>query len=281
MKPYVCCFDAYASPSPLPTLVPWPSPPADLALSQALLAESNGHKTEANGHFAAGRIPAALTSYAAALAACPDYLSYELAVLHANAAACHLKLAAWPDAIASASAALAHLDGAARAEPAAVAEAERHPQPDEDEAEDEAEVEAEIVSAGAAQDLERPRPRPRPLDHVERLRAKALLRRARARGEAGGWARLEGALEDYRRLDGAGPAAALSPADRRRVRAQLESLPARAKAAQEAETAEMWGKLKDLGNGILRPFGMSTDSFKMVKDEATGGYSLNFQGGGK
>lgn len=72
----------------------------------------------------------------------------------------------------------------------------------------------------------------------------------------------------------------LTPADQRTVRAQLKALPPRTKAAQEAEMAEMWGKLKNLGDGILKPFGLSTDNFKMVKDEKTGGYSMNFSQGG-
>lgn len=76
---------------------------------------------------------------------------------------------------------------------------------------------------------------------------------------------------------------------------QLKELPPRTKAAQEKEMGEMMGKLKQvcittypreyfahcaqLGNGILKPFGLSTDNFQMVKDEKTGGYSMNFNQG--
>lgn len=146
-------------------------------------------------------------------------------------------------------------------------------------------VEEEIVSSGASRSAPAPPPPPSEaeaaratlLADVQRIRCKSLMRRARARSEAGGWQNLAGAEEDYKALS---VVPGLSPADARIVRTQLRDLPARTKAAQDKEMGEMWGKLKDLGNGILKPFGLSTENFQMVQDEKTGGYSMNFKGNG-
>ncbi|EAA32729.2 hypothetical protein GE21DRAFT_6313 [Neurospora crassa] len=240
-----------------------------------LVAESNTHKAEANALFTSGKYDAALNKYDEAIAVCPNYLDYPLAVLRSNVAACHLMLEAWKDAITHATKALDLLDKLEREDKLA---AEKEEKEKED-------VEEEIVSAGAAKagpavpvtETEAQIARQKRLEDIARIRAKALLRRARARSELGGWSTLEGAIEDYKKLSAM---TNLTATDRKLVQAQLRALPPRAKAAQEKETAEMWGKLKDLGNGLLKPFGLSTDHFKMVKDEKTGGYSMNFQGGG-
>ncbi|WYZ45008.1 hypothetical protein EsH8_VIII_000324 [Colletotrichum jinshuiense] len=246
----------------------------------SLLAESNASKTEANALFSSSKYDEAITKYDEAVASCPNYLDYELAVLRSNISVCHLKLEQWKDAISSATAAVSGLD---RIEKEAALEQERR---DKLKAEEE-DVEDEIISSGAATAAPAPPPgedleelaRRKRADDVLRIRAKALMRRARARSEEGGWQNLAGAEEDYKTLS---KMPNLAPADRKIVQTQLRVLPPRTKAAQDAETAEMWGKLKDLGNGILKPFGLSTDNFQMVKDEKTGGYSMNFnQGQGK
>ena len=114
-------------------------------------------------------------------------------------------------------------------------------------------------------------------EDIQRIRAKALMRRAKAKSELAGWANLQGAEEDYRAVDGLGT---LGPVDRKIVQKALRELPERIKEARDKEMGDMMGKLKELGNGILKPFGMSTDNFKMVKDEKTGGYSMSFNQGG-
>lgn len=63
-----------------------------------------------------------------------------------------------------------------------------------------------------------------------------------------------------------------------RVSAQrsLAQLPARIAAQQDKEKDEMLGKLKDLGNGLLGKFGLSTDMFKF-DEQPGGGYNLRFE----
>lgn len=68
----------------------------------------------------------------------------------------------------------------------------------------------------------------------------------------------------------------LSPLDQKAVQKALRELPPRLEEAKQQEMSDMMGKLKQLGNGILKPFGLSTDNFNMVKDEKTGGYNLQF-----
>lgn len=256
-----------------------PRTATDVCHGQALVEESNAHKTEANTLFSAGKYNAAINKYEEAVAVCPNYLDYELAVIRSNIAACHLKLDEWKEAISQAT---ASIDGLDRLETRGQEEEKER----EDAKDKEEEVEEAIVSAGAANAGPAPQPeeddaeaaRRKRKEDIARIRAKALMRRARARSELGGWSNLEGALEDYKKLSSM---ANLGPADKKIVSTQLRLLPPKVKAAQEKETAEMWAKLKDLGNGILKPFGLSTDAFKMVKDEKTGGYSMSFGQGGE
>ncbi|KAF4447102.1 hypothetical protein F53441_9333 [Fusarium austroafricanum] len=247
---------------------------------EALVKESTASKEEANGLFASKKYQDALDKYDDAINSCPKYLHYPRAVIYSNIAACHIQLEDWKEAIKAASDSLKALDkleqSDSRLNPDGKKEGEEKGKKEEED------VEEEIVSSGAS----RAAPAPSPVDeevkllqaNIQRIRCKALMRRARGRSEAGGWHNLAGAEEDCKAL--AAKPESLSPADLRVVHKQLRDLPPRVKAAQEKEMGEMWGKLKDLGNGILKPFGLSTNNFQMVKDEKTGGYSMNFQPGG-
>ncbi|KAI0012463.1 hypothetical protein F4779DRAFT_568845 [Xylariaceae sp. FL0662B] len=247
----------------------------------SLLGESNDKKWEANKLFSLAKFENAINKYEEAASVCPHYLDYELAVLTSNIAACYLRLEQWKEAIKSATDAI---DGLSRLERTEAARKQREEEErkkqeaEDDEVEDE--VEDEIVSSGAQksapavkEETEAEEARRKRQEGILRIRAKALLRRARARSELGGWSNLAGAEEDYKALS---TMTNLREADRKIVQTQLRTLPARTKEAQEKEMGEMWGKLKDLGNGLLKPFGLSTDNFQMVKDEKTGGYSMNF-----
>ncbi|CAD6564005.1 MAG: hypothetical protein ASARMPRED_002635 [Alectoria sarmentosa] len=234
----------------------------------ALLDESNALKSTANKFFTSSQYSQAIGEYDKALSSCPNYLEYEVAVLKSNIAACHLKLEDWKAAIESASAALDALD--------------RLLPKKKDKKEDEAgesggvvEIEGEGVEA-EEEELQRLQMSDQRRDDVLRIRAKALMRRAKAKSEQGGWGDLQGAEDDYKALS---DSPTLPPQDKKIVQAALRSLPLRINTAKEKEMGDMMGKLKELGNGILKPFGLSTDNFKMDKDPNTGGYSMNFNQG--
>lgn len=255
----------------------------------SLLAASNTTKSDANTLFSSARYSEAISVYDRALGSCPNYLDYEIAVLKSNIAACHLKLEEWKEAVEAATVAL---DGLDRLDPP--------PRPEKDtngskvgelgkggkESDTTNDVDGGIVELDDDEDdsaaLEKLKLSDARQTDISRIRAKALMRRARARSSLSGWANLAGAEEDYKVLaSNSRLSSILPPSDMKVVRAGLRDLPPRIAAAKEAEMGEMMGKLKELGNGILKPFGLSTDMFKMVKDEKTGGYSMNFEQGKK
>lgn len=112
-------------------------------------------------------------------------------------------------------------------------------------------VDHEIVSPGSSRaapmsltplpdDPERPARSQRQSDS-KRIRYKALMRRARARCELGGWQNFDGAHADYTALQSMDN---LTHDDHRLVAAQLAALPTRIKEAKEKEVAQMWDQLK-------------------------------------
>lgn len=81
--------------------------------------------------------------------------------------------------------------------------------------------------------------------------------------------KLDESLQDFKsvlELDGSSVEAAQA----------LVRLPPKIDERNEKLKTEMLGKLKDLGNMFLRPFGLSTNNFQMKQDPSTGSYSVNF-----
>lgn len=304
-------------PSPARSPPTAPIPRFSPGEESTLLAESNAIKADANTLFARDAYSDAISAYDRALASCPVYLHYEIAVLKSNIAACHLKLSEWKTAVEAATEALDGLElelpsgrkkGKGKGEGGGVNEGEAQGEVVEIDAEDEDEVAAKVAALNLSDERRR---------QILSLRTKSLLRRAKANVELGGWGPLGAAVEgassslslfcrmfsltlfllthhsrvaltrsphqpstksapDFTLLALPPLSTVLPPGDLRFVKSQLVLLPPRVRAAQEKETAEMMGKLKDLGNGLLKPFGLSTDMFNFVKDEASGGYSMSF-----
>ena len=240
-----------------------------------LLAESNSIKGSANQLFGKGSFENAIQTYDKALSSCPNYLDYEIAVLRSNVAACHLKLQEWKEAVESATKGVECLE---RLEPLPSPRKPKAKGEDGEEAEGDAGA-VEEVDEDVEERIENLRQSGRTLDEVRKLQVKLLMRRAKARTEQGGWASLQGADEDYRTLLIPSMLPFLSPTDRRQVVDAAQKLAPSLNEAKEREMAEMMDKLKGLGNSILKPFGLSTNNFQFVKDEKTGGYSMNFNQG--
>lgn len=288
---------------------------------EQMVNASHDLKASANKQFAVKDYSSAISTYDKALAELPIYLDYELAVLQSNIAACYLQLRDWKEAIDSAERGLENLEKELpMPKPKGNSTKDKSNQQNEKEQNKTSDAssngEREIIELPDDDDEEATAEALRKLNisdqrkaDVLRIRAKLLLRRARAKvsicdepakttsvelnadtdessqkpQERSGmfengsqWSNLSTALADYQTLSTPEYFRTLPAQDQKTVIGMLRSLPPRVEAAKKREVDEMMGKLKELGNGILKPFGLSTDMFKMTQDPNTGGWSMNF-----
>ncbi|XP_030068548.1 tetratricopeptide repeat protein 1 [Microcaecilia unicolor] len=95
---------------------------------------------------------------------------------------------------------------------------------------------------------------------------RAILRRAELYEKT---EKLDEALADYKSVLERDPSVP-------QAREACMRLPRQIEERNERLKEEMLGKLKDLGNLVLRPFGLSTANFQINKDSTSGSYSVNF-----
>jgi len=95
---------------------------------------------------------------------------------------------------------------------------------------------------------------------------KSLVRRSQLYEEMD---KLDEALEDYKKIF------EMDPSNKDAYYA-TQRLPPLINERNEKLKTEMMGKLKDLGNMVLRPFGLSTNNFQLQPTDA-GGYTINFK----
>ncbi|XP_049704217.2 tetratricopeptide repeat protein 1 [Helicoverpa armigera] len=96
---------------------------------------------------------------------------------------------------------------------------------------------------------------------------KAYIRRAQSYEAT---EKFDEALADFKKI------LELDP-DHKEARQATIRLPPLIEEKNEKLKTEMLGKLKDLGNMILKPFGLSTENFQMEQDPVSKGYKINFK----
>lgn len=95
---------------------------------------------------------------------------------------------------------------------------------------------------------------------------KAYLRRAQLYEET---EKLDEALEDFKKV-------LTFDSSHTEANHAVRRLPPLISERNEKLKTEMLGKLKDLGNMVLKPFGLSTNNFQLEQDPNSGGYSVKF-----
>ncbi|KAM3956845.1 tetratricopeptide repeat protein 1 [Aphomia sociella] len=96
---------------------------------------------------------------------------------------------------------------------------------------------------------------------------KAYLRRAQSYEAT---EKLDESLADFKKV------LELDPSHKEAMKATVR-LPPLIEEKNEKLKTEMLGKLKDLGNMLLKPFGLSTENFQMEQDPESKGYKINFK----
>ncbi|XP_026325005.1 tetratricopeptide repeat protein 1-like [Hyposmocoma kahamanoa] len=96
---------------------------------------------------------------------------------------------------------------------------------------------------------------------------KAYIRRAQSYEAT---EKLDESLADYKKI------LEMDPTHKEAQKAVVR-LPPLIEEKNEKLKQEMLGKLKDLGNMILKPFGLSTENFQLEQDPESKGYKINFK----
>lgn len=168
---------------------------------QDLLQQSYSQKLFANTLFSSSHYTDAISKYEQALSLCPNYLDFEIAILKSNIAACFIKLEDWKAAVDSATEALDRLERVLQLPSSSSSSKGKDMEKEDEEGHDDDDGKVvEITAEGGGEQEEKDalaalQKRDKQKVDGQRIRAKALLRRARAKSELGGWANLQAAHE--------------------------------------------------------------------------------------